>query len=168
MPADSLLRAAEQSSVRPARRLNLSVQYALNADALPSRPVLRSWVRAAVEGAAQITLRWVEAEEGQMLNRDYRGRDYATNVLSFPYETEPVLMGDLVLCWPVLLREAAEQKKSVEEHAAHLVVHGCLHLCGFDHENEADAQEMEAQERLILAKLGYADPYANEGAGLNE
>ena len=164
MPADPLLRAGEPNIARPARRLNLSVQYALADAALPSRPLLRSWVRAAVEGAAQITLRWVDSEEGHALNRDYRGRDYATNVLSFPYETEPVLMGDLVLCWPVVQREAAEQGKPVLAHAAHLVVHGCLHLCGFDHEIEADAEEMEAEERLILAKLGYADPYANEGA----
>ena len=148
----------------PSRRLNLSVQYACNPDGLPSRPELRAWARAAldVDGkrGGQITLRFVDTDEGQALNRDYRGKDYATNVLSFPYEVEPVVFGDLVICPAVVAREAAEQGKTAEAHYAHLVVHGMLHLQGYDHENDADARRMEDQERQLLAGLGYADPYA--------
>ena len=146
------------------RRLNLSVQYACNTDGVPSRPQFRAWARAALNAdgmrGGQITLRLVEADEGQTLNRDYRGKDYATNVLSFPYETEPVVIGDLVICRPVVAREAEEQGKMLEAHYAHLVVHGVLHLQGYDHETgEADAEEMEDKEREILASLGFADPY---------
>ncbi|MDE2583871.1 MAG: rRNA maturation RNase YbeY [Betaproteobacteria bacterium] len=150
----------------PSRRLNLSVQYACNPDGLPSRPELRAWARAAldVDGkrGGQITLRFVDTDEGQALNRDYRGKDYATNVLSFPYEVEPVVFGDLVICPAVVAREAAEQGKTAEAHYAHLVVHGMLHLQGYDHENDADARRMEDQERQLLAGLGYADPYSGE------
>ena len=146
------------------RRLNLSVQYACNTEGVPSRPQFRAWARAALNAdgmrGGQITLRLVEADEGQMLNRDYRGKDYETNVLSFPYETEPVVIGDLAICCPVVVREAAEQGKTLEAHYAHLVVHGVLHLQGYDHETgEADAQRMEDKEREILASLGFADPY---------
>ena len=150
----------------PSRRLNLTVQYACNPDGLPSRPELRAWARAAldVDGkrGGQITLRFVDTEEGQALNRDYRGKDYATNVLSFPYDVEPVVFGDLVICPAVVAREAAEQGKTAEAHYAHLVVHGMLHLQGYDHENDADARRMEDQERQLLAGLGYADPYSGE------
>ncbi|HEX5127324.1 MAG TPA: rRNA maturation RNase YbeY [Rhodocyclaceae bacterium] len=146
----------------PARRLNLSVQYALHDEALPSRAQVRAWVRAVVSGAAHMAVRFVDADEARDLNAAYRNKDYATNVLSFPYETEPVLMGDLVLCWPVLLREAAEQGKTVEAHAAHMIVHGSLHLMGYEHEIEADAVKMEATEQEVLAKLGYPDPYTGE------
>lgn len=142
------------------RRLDLSVQYALHDAVLPTRTRIRSWVRAAVPGGARIVVRFVDEAEGRALNHAYRGKDYATNVLSFPYETEPALMGDLVLCAPVLHAEAAAQRKSVEAHAAHLIVHGTLHLQGFDHENEQEAAQMEDREREILAALGYADPYA--------
>ncbi|HJW04355.1 MAG TPA: rRNA maturation RNase YbeY, partial [Azospira sp.] len=142
------------------------VQYACNPDGLPSRPELRAWARAAldVDGkrGGQITLRFVDTDEGQALNRDYRGKDYATNVLSFPYEVEPVVFGDLVICPAVVAREAAEQGKTAEAHYAHLVVHGMLHLQGYDHENDADARRMEDQERQLLAGLGYADPYSGE------
>ena len=146
------------------RRLNLSVQYACNTDGVPSRPQFRAWARAALNAdgmrGGQITLRLVEADEGQTLNRDYRGKDYATNVLSFPYEIEPVVIGDLAICHPVVAREAAEQGKTLEAHYAHLVVHGVLHLQGYDHETgEADAARMEDKEREILASLGFADPY---------
>jgi probable rRNA maturation factor len=146
------------------RRLNLSVQYACNTDGVPSRPQFRAWARAALNAdgmrGGQITLRLVDAEEGQSLNRDYRGKDYATNVLSFPYEIEPVVIGDLAICHPVVAREAAEQGKTLEAHYAHLVVHGVLHLQGYDHETgEADAARMEDKEREILASLGFADPY---------
>lgn len=144
------------------RRLDLTVQYACHAPDLPLRPQLRRWARAALAGGGEVTLRFVDAEEGRCLNRDYRGKDYPTNVLSFPYATEPRLHGDLVLCAAVVRREAAEQGKTPEAHFAHLVVHGILHLQGWDHEDEADAQAMEAREREILAQLGYPDPYASE------
>ena len=101
-------------------------------------------------------------EEGRALNRDYRGKDYATNVLSFPYSPEPSLAGDLVVCVPVVMDEAARQRKPVEAHFAHLIVHGMLHLQGYDHEAEADAAVMEARERDILSGLGYPDPYECE------
>ncbi|PLK49166.1 rRNA maturation RNase YbeY [Uliginosibacterium sp. TH139] len=144
------------------RRLNLSVQYALSAEGLPERSQLRGWIRAAEPGAAQLTVRFVDREEGRGLNAEYRGKDYATNVLSFPYEQEPILTGDLVLCWPVVVEEAAAQGKPVEAHCAHLIVHGVLHLQGWEHEEDAEAEEMEQEERTILAELGYPDPYANE------
>ncbi len=106
-------------------------------------------------------MRFVGADEGRKLNRDYRGRDYATNVLSFPYESGSRLAGDLVLCLPVVEREAEEQGKPPEAHFAHLIVHGMLHLQGYDHETGADdAERMEAVEREILEALGYPDPYA--------
>lgn len=147
------------------RRLNLSVQYACNKDHLPLRQKIQSWARAAlnVDGmrGGQITVRFVDAEEGQGLNREFRGKDYATNVLSFPYESEPVICGDLVICSPVVEREAKEQDKSLEAHIAHLIVHGMLHLQGYDHEtSKADARRMENHERAILLALGYADPYS--------
>ena len=146
------------------RRLNLSVQYAGNTDDVPSRPQIRAWARAALSAdgmrGGQITIRFVDTEEGRTLNREYRGKDYATNVLSFPYETEPVVVGDLVICTPVVAREAAEQGKTPEAHYAHLTVHGLLHLQGYDHETgEDDAQRMEDKERTILASLGFDDPY---------
>lgn len=145
---------------RPSRRLNLTVQYATEHADLPDRAHLRRWVRAALEGGGSITLRLVDALEGQALNRDFRGRNYATNVLSFPYTPPPVMSGDLVLCVPVVLREAAEQGKRREAHFAHLVVHGILHLQGLDHETDSEAEMMEARERAILLELGYPDPYS--------
>jgi probable rRNA maturation factor len=144
------------------KRLQLSIQYALRDDTLPSRKQLIEWIRAVGQGAAELTVRFVDTEEGRSLNESWRGRDYATNVLSFPYETEPVLMGDLVLCWPVVRKEAVEQHKSLDAHAAHMIVHGLLHLCGHDHEDEHQAEEMEGIEREAMARLGYADPYAGE------
>jgi len=117
------------------------------------------WARAALAGGGQITIRLVDADEGRVLNNDYRGKDYATNVLSFPYDTEPVVTGDLVICPAVVAREAAEQNKPLAAHYAHLTVHGMLHLQGRDHETDEDAQAMEDEEREILAALGYPDPY---------
>ncbi len=144
----------------PPRRLSLCVQYACEDAALPARPQVRRWVRAALEGDGEITVRFVEAGEAQALNRDYRGKDYATNVLSFPYAAPPLLTGDLVVCLPVVLGEAGHQGKSVEAHFAHLIVHGMLHIQGYDHETgDDDAARMEAKEREILAGLGYPDPY---------
>ena len=154
------------------RRLNLSVQYACdNSDlALPERAQIRAWVRAALDVDAphggQITVRFVDAEEGQTLNRDYRGKDYATNVLTFPYDVEPIIYGDIVICAAVVAREAADQGKPLTNHYAHLIVHGVLHLQGYDHEiSAADAETMEAHERALLAGFGIADPYATDAAG---
>ena len=149
------------------KRLNLSVQYACDADFLPQRSQIRAWARAALDidgpRGGQITIRFVDTEEGQTLNRDYRHKDYATNVLSFPYETDPLVCGDLVICAPVVEREAIEQDKPLEAHCAHLIVHGLLHLQGYDHETgDDDARHMEEQERVILAALGYANPYPDE------
>ena len=146
------------------RRLNLSVQYACNREGLPLRADFVRWARAALEGGGNITIRLVDTEEGQELNRDYRGKDYATNVLSFPYDTEPLVMGDLVICPSVVAREAAEQNKPLDAHYAHLTVHGMLHLQGWDHEEDDEAQAMEDTEREILAALGYPDPYADDRA----
>ena len=141
--------------------LHLSVQYPSGRDQAPTRPQLRRWVRAACTRPAEVTVRFVGIEEGQTLNRDYRRRDYATNVLSFPYESGARLCGDLVLCVPVVEGEAREQGKSLEAHFAHLIVHGMLHLQGYDHEaGDGEAERMEAVEREILDALGYPDPYA--------
>ncbi len=141
-------------------RLNLSVQYACNREGLPLRADFVRWARAALVGGGEVTIRLVEPDEGQELNQTYRGKDYATNVLSFPYETEPVVVGDLVICPNVVSREGAEQNKPLMAHYAHLTVHGMLHLQGWDHENDDEALEMETEERTILAALGYPDPYA--------
>ena len=140
-------------------RLNLSVQYACNREGLPLRADFVRWARAALVGGGEVTIRLVEPDEGQELNQTYRSKDYATNVLSFPYETEPVVVGDLVICPNVVAREAAEQNKPLMAHYAHLTVHGMLHLQGWDHENDDEALEMETEERTILAALGYPDPY---------
>lgn len=155
----------------PPPMLNLTVQKALEGGdklSAPKKHQIRRWAQAGLLGDVDVTVRLVGEAEGRELNRTYRGKDYATNVLTFTYgEDEGValiegapLMGDLVLCVPVVVREAAEQGKSVDAHFAHLVVHGMLHLQGHDHEAEADATVMEARERDILRTLGYADPYA--------
>jgi probable rRNA maturation factor len=140
-------------------RLNLSVQCAVRDGALPNRSEIRKWLKAAYDGAAEVTVRFVDAEEGRSLNKAYRDKDYATNVLSFPYAPPPRLAGDLVLCVPVVLREAEERRRPVGAHFAHLIVHGMLHLQGYDHERDHDAEIMEQKERDILAALGYPDPY---------
>ncbi|MFN4340924.1 MAG: rRNA maturation RNase YbeY [Azonexus sp.] len=143
------------------KRLDLSVQYACHREGLPLRADFVRWARAALAGGGEITIRLVDAEEGRALNNEYRGKDYATNVLSFPYDTEPVVLGDLVICPSVVAREAAEQNKPLAAHYAHLTVHGMLHLQGWDHEEDEAAQAMEDEERKILAALGYPDPYAD-------
>jgi probable rRNA maturation factor len=127
------------------------------------RALLRRWVQAALLGPAELTLRFVDESEGRTLNRDYREKDYATNVLTFAYgETEEaIVQADIVFCVDVLMREAAERRISLAQHAAHLVVHGVLHAQGYDHEVEGDAQEMETFETEILAGLGIPDPYAD-------
>ena len=121
---------------------------------------VRKWVGMALQGPAEIGVRIVGAEEGQALNRQYRGKDYATNVLTFDYAREPVVSADLVLCAPVVEREAKEQGKTLEAHYAHLLVHGALHAQGYDHEaGEREALEMEALEVLLMGVLGYPNPY---------
>ena len=144
----------------PSKRLDLSVQYACNREGLPLRADFVRWARAALVGGGVVTIRLVDADEGQALNREYRGKDYATNVLSFPYETAPRVVGDLVICPSVVAREAGEQNKPLAAHYAHLTVHGMLHLQGRDHDNDDEAQAMEDEERKILAALGFPDPYA--------
>ena len=153
----------------PATPLTLSLQFArfggvaLHRTALPRHRVLR-WLRAALGDdvqAAEITVRIVDAEEGRHLNHSFRHKDYATNVLTFDYQQEPTVLADLVLCAPVVEREALEQNKTLEEHYAHLLVHGTLHAQGWDHEtSDQDAEEMESYETAIMQELGFADPYA--------
>lgn len=142
--------------------LSLSLQFAdpVHRAELPRHKV-RRWIRAALdELPAEITVRIVGEEEGRQLNREFRGKDYATNVLTFDYAHEPVVVADLVLCAPVVAREAAEMKLPLADHYAHLLVHGALHAQGLDHEEEDEAQEMEALETQILLGLGLHDPYA--------
>jgi probable rRNA maturation factor len=140
--------------------LSLSLQFAdPSHKAALSRAKVARFIRAALSAPAEITVRIVDAEEGQALNRDFRQRDYATNVLTFDYTQEPVVTADLVLCAPVVEKEAAEQGITLEAHYAHLLVHGTLHAQGYDHENDDDAREMEALETELLAGLGFADPY---------
>ncbi len=149
-------------------KLDLEVQYAdtrLEQDI--TEDMLRRWVDAALLGPAELSIRFVDAEEGQALNRQYRGKDYATNVLTFAYnegeelgEDDPT-QADIILCTDVLQREAEEGGKTVEEHAAHLVVHGVLHAQGYDHEHDEEADEMEQFERDIMEVLGYPDPYSD-------
>jgi probable rRNA maturation factor len=149
----------------------LHISYGVARKGLPSARSFRRWVDAALAGAkrrksAELAIRIVGTREGRHLNRDYRGKDYATNVLSFPTEwPEGVslpLIGDLAICAPVVAREAAEQGKPANHHWAHMTVHGVLHLLGYDHIEDADAEAMEALETRILAKLGINDPYAVE------
>ena len=145
--------------------LSLSLQFgdledaALHRAALPRHSVTR-WIRHALDLDAEITVRIVGAQEGQALNNSYRQKDYATNVLTFDYTQEPMVMADLVLCAPVVVKEAQENGKTLKDHYAHLLVHGTLHAQGWDHEtSEEDAEEMEARETEILAGLGIENPY---------
>jgi probable rRNA maturation factor len=117
------------------------------------------WIRAALDRPAEITVRIVDELEGRALNHDFRKQDHATNVLTFDYQREPVIVADLVLCAPVIEREARAQKKTLEAHYAHLIVHGALHAQGWDHERAADAKKMQAREVELLAVLGYRNPY---------
>ena len=149
-------------------QVDVAVGYATSRKGVPSSASFRRWVEAALKGArrrkaAEVAIRIVDADEGQALNRQYRGRDYATNVLSFPAELPPgvdlPLIGDLVICAPVVVREAAEQGKKPADHWAHMTIHGTLHLLGYDHIDEAEAEAMEGLETRILGGLGIADPY---------
>jgi probable rRNA maturation factor len=143
-----------------AKALELVIQRASRAAHIPSDRKLRLWARATVPGGAAVTVRYVAEAEGRRLNREFRGKDYATNVLSFADDDRRCLRGDIVICAPVVAREARRQGKDVAAHHAHLLVHGLLHLGGWDHEKGADeARRMESRERRILAKLGFSDPY---------
>jgi probable rRNA maturation factor len=148
-----------------APRLKLTLQFAAPSfaqhKALLARATVLRWVKAALFADAELTLRFVDADEGRALNRSYRGKDYATNVLTFAYaesEDDPV-SGDIVLCCPVVEREAGEQGKPLEAHYAHLIVHGVLHAQGYDHEDEDEAKEMEGIETELLTALGFPNPY---------
>ena len=142
----------------PALQLSLQFADASHRSLLPRHRVAR-WVRAALQRPAQIAVRIVGADEGRALNGQYRGKDYATNVLTFDYEQEPVVVADLILCAPVVAAEAEQLGLALEAHYAHLLVHGALHAQGFDHEDEAEAEAMEARESALMLALGFADPY---------
>ena len=138
---------------------SLAVQYVTEAESLPTRPQFRRWIKSSLQREVQIVLRIVDESEGRELNKNFRGKDYATNVLTFVYDDSDVLSGDVVICAPVVEREAHDQKKELHAHYAHLAIHATLHLQGYDHENEQDAATMESLETAIMMKLGYADPY---------
>lgn len=150
--------------------LTVDIQYASEDDGeLPSEEVLKAWANAALaehQGSAQLTIRIVGREESRQLNETYRHKAGPTNVLSFtfgePELLQPPLLGDVVICAPVVVAEAREQGKAVQAHWAHMVIHGVLHLLGYDHENQDDARRMAAEERKVLAGLGYGDPYGEE------
>ena len=145
----------------PRPELSLSLQFAdARHRALLPRHKVRRCLRAALELPAELTVRFVDDAEGQALNRDFRGKDYATNVLTFDYEHQPVVLADLVLAAGVVEREAAELGIAVADHITHLLVHGALHAQGYDHEADDEAAAMEARETEILLGLGLADPYA--------
>lgn len=161
---------AGPKETKPAK-LKLTMQHASDTKALPPRPLFRKWVKAALRRDAEVVLRIVDEAEGRNLNREFRHKDYATNVLTFVYsearpngqpgaatESHP-LTGDIVLCAPVIESEAGQQQKSVTAHYAHLTVHGVLHLQGYDHERDTEAAEMERLEAEILGRLGFDDPY---------
>ena len=148
-------------AIKASPKLALAVQYATQDQRVPSRGQLRRWIYAVLERDATITLRIVSAKEGRALNRDYRDKDYATNVLTFVYDATPdgAVSGDIVLCAPVIAKEAREQRKELQHHYAHLVTHGSLHLQGYDHEADNDARVMEQREVALLARLKIANPY---------
>ena len=151
-----------------AHKLSLSVQYAVGGINLPTRHQFRRWIKTALQRDVQIVLRIVDEIEGRALNKKFRGKNYATNVLTFAYadtdllpNNTDLLYGDIVICTPVVEQEAHEQHKDLRAHYAHLAIHATLHLQGYDHENEQDAAVMETLETKLLAKLGYVDPYKN-------
>ena len=140
-------------------RLKLTVQVASLESDIPDSKQITKWVKATLRVETEVTIRFVDEEEGRMLNSAYRGKDYATNVLTFPLSEEPHLMGDIIICSPVVAQEAKVQSKSLEAHYAHLTVHGVLHLHGYDHETDEQAALMESIEVTTLQNLGYANPY---------
>ncbi len=142
------------------QELKLTVQFAIDKTDIPSRYLFRKWVRTALSKPAEMVIRVVDLQEGAMLNHDFRGKDSATNVLTFVYGDEIPLLGDIVLCAPVVYNEALQQGKDLTAHYAHLTVHGVLHLQGYDHISDEDAAVMESLETEIITRLGYPDPYA--------
>lgn len=150
--------------------IELDLQVASQAGHLPAEADFQAWCAIALRqrsADSELTIRLVDEEEGRELNRTWRGKDYATNVLSFPADVpdellDIPLLGDLVICVPVVEREAVEQGTTLEAHWAHLVIHGCLHLLGYDHIEDEEAEEMEGLERILLAELGHPDPYAGD------
>lgn len=164
MPTSATRRATRTEAARAAPRLALSLQVEPAAGEVPAdRAQLRRWALAALATDATLTLRFVGTREGRALNAGFRGRDYATNVLTFAYDESPApdapVQADIVICMPVVVREARAQKKTVRDHLAHLVVHGVLHAQGLDHEDDDEAREMEARETAVLARFRIADPY---------
>jgi probable rRNA maturation factor len=158
--ANSATRARPKQRPGKPQRLRLAVQYATRSRSVPTEAQFRRWARAALHADAEVTLRIVDTAEGLDLNRRYRGKDYATNVLTFIMHGAAPYAGDLALCAPIVTREARAQSKDRTAHYAHLIVHGILHLQGFDHETPREAKKMEALEKRILKRLGYPDPYA--------
>lgn len=149
--------------------LALDLQIAIDSDRLPSQAQFETWVRLALGNTmlvAELTIRLVDKRESQMLNHTYRGKDKPTNVLSFPFESpaevELPLLGDLVICVPVVETEALQQNKTLESHWAHMVVHGCLHLLGYDHIDDAEAEEMESLETQLIESIGFPNPYKEQ------
>lgn len=143
------------------------VQYATDSTDIPTRPQFRRWVKAALMQEAEIVLRIVDEAEGCELNHNFRGKNCATNVLTFVYDDTQPLTGDIVLCAPVVSQEAQQQQKNLTAHYAHLTVHGILHLQGYDHIEDAEAVVMEQMETQILARLGYDDPYTEHGNAIS-
>ena len=146
-------------------KLEIDIQFASTAIedkvlTIASLAVIKKWVKSAVQLNGLITLRFVNTAEGKKLNFAFRNKDYATNVLTFPYElTKKTLAADLIFCLPVIQKEASEQNKTVKAHLAHLIIHGCLHAQGLDHENDKEAKKMEGKEIIILKSLGFTNPY---------
>lgn len=149
---------------QPAPKLSLSVQYASTASNLPTRAQLRRWIKRALQRDVRMTLRIVDEAEGRELNKNYRNKDYATNVLTFVYDSAEAHCGDVVICAPVVEKEASAQHKGLPAHYAHLTIHATLHLQGYDHENDTGAAQMEALETALMLKLHYPDPYQTTSA----
>ena len=140
-------------------QLKFSLQIASELANIPTKALFKKWAKAALRVDTEVTIRVVDEDEGRALNLAYRHKNYATNVLTFPLAEEPHLMGDIIICAPIVAKEAAEHQITLEAHFAHLTVHGVLHLHGYDHEDAHQAELMESIEIQILAKLGYANPY---------
>lgn len=146
----------------------LSIDVMINGEfELPSEETMQKWIESAIERDTELTILFVDEEEGFQLNSQYRHKDYATNVLTFDYQHEPVAVADLVICVPVLIREAKEQEKTFEEHLAHLLIHGALHAQGYDHMEDDEAEEMEMKEIKALMALGFDNPYADRDCVLD-
>lgn len=149
------------------KSFKLAVQYATDSTELPTRSQFRRWIKAALMEDAEIVLRLVDEAEGRELNRQFRNKDYATNVLTFVYDDTQPLTGDIVLCAAIVRKEARQQHKNLLAHYAHLTVHGVLHLQGYDHIEDTEATAMEQMETQVLARLGYDDPYQEHGGAIS-